>query len=81
MADIEHKIRKFIVEKIMMKKDESLIAFDDSLLEQGIIDSWGIVELTNYMGREFGVSIDDTDIVPENFDTVASIAGLVRKNQ
>jgi acyl carrier protein len=81
MADMEATIRRFIVSNLMMKKDENIIALDDPLLEKGIVDSWGIVELVEFLRREFGVQVDDSEILPENFQDVRSIAALVRRNQ
>jgi acyl carrier protein len=79
--DVETSIRRFVVHNLMMKKDENLIAFNDALLEKGIIDSWGIVELVEFLRKEFNVAIDDADILPENFASIESIASLVRKSR
>lgn len=81
MADVESSIRRFIVNNLMMKKDENIISLDDPLLEKGIVDSWGIVELVEFLRKEFSIQVDDSEILPENFQDVKSIAALVRKNQ
>jgi acyl carrier protein len=79
--DAEASIRKFIVRNLMMKKDENAITLDDPLLEKGIVDSWGIVELTEFLAKEFGVRLDDSDILPENFHSVRTIAALVNRSK
>jgi acyl carrier protein len=79
--EVEASIRKFIVHTLMMKKDENAISLDEPLLEKGIVDSWGIVELTEFLKKEFGVHLDDADVLPENFENIRTIAALVRKNQ
>lgn len=81
MADVESSIRRFIVSSLMMKKDENVLALDEPLLEKGIVDSWGIIELVEFLRREFSVQIEDSDILPENFQDVRAIAALVRKSQ
>lgn len=77
MNNTATKIRKFIVEEIMYQKNESALDYDASLLEGGIIDSTAILQLITYLQDEFKVSISNTDIVPENFDTVNSIANFI----
>lgn len=77
MNNTAAKIRKFIVEEIMYQKNESALDYEASLLEGGIIDSTAILQLITYLQDEFKVSISNTDIVPENFDTVYSIANFI----
>ncbi len=81
MDDARNTIRKFIVQESMFKEDESILKFDDLLLEKGIIDSAGLVQLVAYLEREFSISIADNDILPENFETVGSISKLVDKSR
>lgn len=50
-------------------------ADDDSLLATGIIDSTGVLELIEFLEEEFGISVEDSETIPENLD---SIAGLSR---
>ena len=49
MGDVENTVRSFIVRSLMLKKDESAIEFDDQLLESGVINSFGIVELVTFL--------------------------------
>jgi acyl carrier protein len=81
MTDAQSKIRRFIVHNLMMKKDENLIGPEDALLEKGIIDSWGIVELVEFLRKEFNVQVDDADVLPENFQSITTIAALVHKGR
>ena len=46
---------------------------DTSLLEAGIIDSTGILELINHLEERYGIKVNDDELVPENLDTIASI--------
>ena len=77
MNDVQNVIRKWIVQESMFKEDESILKYDDPLLEKGMIDSAGLVQLVAFLEREFNISIADKDILPENFDTIQSIANLV----
>ena len=42
----------------------------DSLVESGVIDSLGIMKLVEFIERTFEIKVDDTDLVPEHFDTL-----------
>ena len=54
---------------------------DDSFLEQGVIDSTGVLELVEWIEETFKIKIDDTELVPENLDSVNLIAAFIeRKN-
>ena len=81
MSDVEATIRHFIVRNIMLKQDDSAIENDAPLLESGIINSFGIVELVSFIEKEFGVTIPDHDIIPENFQSVRSIASLASQKK
>lgn len=76
-ADIESKVRNYIVRNLMLKHSGTELGTDQPLLESGIMTSFGIVELVQYLEQTFGVTIDDYDVVPENFQTVRAITQMV----
>ncbi|MDH3708580.1 MAG: phosphopantetheine-binding protein [Cyclobacteriaceae bacterium] len=78
MREIKSTIRDFIVRKIMFKEDSTLLDFDELLLETGIVDSVGIIQLTEFLQAEFKVSIKTRDMVMENFTNVEAISSLVQ---
>ncbi len=78
---VQEKVREFIVRNLMLKHGGAELSVDQPLLESGIMTSFGIVELVSYMERTFGVTIDDYDVVPENFQTVRAIASLVESKR
>ena len=59
------------------ESDISQIADDESLLEAGVIDSAGMVDLIAFLEGTFGITVDEDDMTPENFDSVAAIAAYV----
>ena len=69
-------IRKFIYEKFPLAKSRKL---EDSsrLLEEGVLDSLGVLELVNHLQDELGIPIDDEELVPENFASIDAIAAFV----
>ncbi|MCP9612818.1 phosphopantetheine-binding protein [Coprobacter tertius] len=49
-------------------------------IESGMLDSFDVINLVNELDNRFGISIDGIDVLPENFSSVESIMGLLRKN-
>ncbi len=72
------KVRDFILANFLFGDVEKMPADNDSLLQRGVIDSTGILELINFVEQEFAVSVDDTETVPENLDGIGNIARFVR---
>lgn len=78
MPDLHReKIRAFIHDNFLFREDRDAIADGDSLLDAGLIDSTGILELVAFLEAEFGLAIADADIVPENLDSIERIDAFV----
>jgi acyl carrier protein len=54
---------------------------DDSLLELSVIDSLVMVDLIAHLEKAYEITIDEDDMVPENFDSVAAIVAYVRRKR
>jgi acyl carrier protein len=52
---------------------------DASFLEEGIVDSMGIMELVMFVEETFGITVDDEELVPDNFDSVSKLAAYIRR--
>lgn len=66
------KIRSFIVENFLFGKDNGL-EDDTSFLEEGIIDSTGVLELVSFLEEEYGIAVEDEELVPENLDSINNV--------
>ena len=75
--EIRDRIRSFIVENFLFDDDSAACSDDDSLIENRIIDSLGVLALVNFVEESFGIPGQDDDIVPENFDSVNRISRFV----
>jgi acyl carrier protein len=51
------------------------------LLESGVVDSTGVLEIVQFLESEFGVKVEDAEIVPENVDTISGLAAFVTKKR
>lgn len=73
----EQKIRAYILENYLFTDDPSALANDTSFLERGIIDSTGIMEVIAFLQEEFGIEVEDEEMIPENLDSVSNIVTYV----
>lgn len=78
MDSIETKIAAYISENILFNKNGYPYPADASFLDNGIVDSMNILELVMFVEENFGIQVSDSDIVPDNFDSVQKLAGFVR---
>jgi acyl carrier protein len=76
---IEPPIRDFIATNLLYSKEGFTYADDASLLREGIIDSLGVVELVEFLQKNFGVKVEQQEVRPDNFDSVAKLAAFVRR--
>lgn len=72
-------IRDYILENYLFTDDASELEDDVSLLEKGVIDSTGIMELVFFLEEEWGIKVDDEEMIPENLDSVNNIVAFVEK--
>jgi acyl carrier protein len=70
------QIREFILEKFPLARKQRL-KDTDALLETGILDSLGVLDLVNFIEQKFSVGMSDEELVPENFQTIERIAAFV----
>ena len=74
--DHSNSVRNFIVKNFLLG-DGDLLKEDTSFIEEGIIDSTGILELVFFLEDSFGISIEDHELIPENMDSLQSISGFM----
>ncbi len=76
---MQDKVRQFIIENFLFDAGNEALGDDDSFLDLGIIDSTGILEVVNWIQEEFGIEVDDTELVPENLDSVNSLSTFIQR--
>lgn len=79
MSDNIPKIRMFIFENFLFDAKEDDLQNDTSFLEQGIIDSTGVLELVDWLEEEFGITVEDEELVPENLDSVNLLSAYIAR--
>ncbi len=79
--ETREKIREFIVENFLFGDAGPLAGDGISLLDTGIIDSVGVLELVAHLEGDFGLDIDDEDLIPENLDSVDNLVNFISRKQ
>lgn len=76
-AEIESQVRRFIEDNFLFREDKTSLSDTESLLEAGLIDSTGILELVAFLEECFKIDVADADLVPANFDSIEAIVAYV----
>ncbi len=77
--DTRNEIREFVIDNFMMGRDPDELVDSGSLLELGIIDSTGVLELVGFLEEKFGIQVEDSDLVPENLDSIDNLVKFLEK--
>jgi acyl carrier protein len=76
---IEEQIRQYVADNFLFSDDGYQLSDDVSFLEEGIVDSTGVLELVMFVEDTFNITVQDEEIVPENFDSVSRLAAYTRR--
>lgn len=79
MTPTETTIRTFLVEDVFYDRDLKDLSPDDSLLAKGLLDSLSILKTVTFCEEQFGITIPDDEVLPDNFESVKAIAQLVER--
>jgi len=71
------RIRGFIVESFFVDD----FSDTESFLGNSIIDSLGMLELVAFLEKEFGITIADTELIPDNLDSLARVCAFVERKR
>jgi len=80
MNELANQLRSYIDETFLFGVDTDY-ASDDSFMENGIIDSTGVLELIAYLESTFGFKVQDEDLVPENLDSVDNLVQFINRKR
>lgn len=78
---VREQLRSYILENFLFTDDQSALVDSDSFLEKGLIDSTGIMEVIFFLEDELGVQVADTEMVPENLDSVDNLVTFVDRKR
>jgi acyl carrier protein len=78
---MEDDIRRFLADIFFLGDDPASISGSKSLIEAGIIDSTGVLELVGYLEEQYAIRIDDDELLPENLDSIDNIVAFVSRKR
>ena len=77
MSDVRAEVRAYLTTEVLHRSASEPIDEETNLLIDGVLDSLGLQIMVGFLEERFAISIGDADLLPENFETVASIAAMV----
>ena len=78
---IEKQLRSYILQNFLFTEDEAALKNSDSFLGKGLIDSTGIMEVIFFLQEEFGIQVEDAEMIPANLDSVDNILAFVARKK
>ena len=76
---IETLVKEYVARNFIFSDNGFPYSDDASFLEEGIVDSIGVMELVAFVEEQFSVRVDDLDVTPENFDSINRLAAYIRR--
>lgn len=77
MEHIDERVEGFILSSFLFGDDSRMPSRNDSLLETGLIDSTGVLELIEFLESEFDLRVEESESVPENLDSIDNLVRFV----
>jgi len=78
MPELRAEIKEFIIENFLFGNANGL-KDDTSFLEEGIIDSTGVLELVTFLEETYEIQVDDEELIPENLDSINNVTGYLER--
>ncbi|MBK7046913.1 MAG: acyl carrier protein [bacterium] len=79
--ELRDLVRDFIIRNFLFGDADRLSGDSVSLLESGIMDSLGVMELVAFIEAELGLSVPDADLIPQNLDSVDNLVAYVGRRR
>ncbi len=79
LSQISQHIRSFVIENFLFGDTKTDLKDTDLFLEQGIIDSTGVLELVSHLEENYGFKVEDEELIPENLNSIAFVSDYVQR--
>ena len=80
MSDTAEQLSTFIATTIL-KQPQRIIGNDESLISNGLIDSFSLMDLALFVEDTFGVRIEDTELNADTFDNLTQLTSLIESRK
>jgi acyl carrier protein len=74
-------LRKLILEDYLFTDDESALSDEMSFLNEGILDSMGILEIIMFLEEQFQIAVDEVEMIPENLDSIENLLRYIGRKR
>ena len=81
MESSKAALRQFLEQNFVLGVGGRTLGDGDSFLDHHVLDSTGFLELVAYLEETFGIRVDDDEMVPENLDSIANVAGFIARKR
>jgi acyl carrier protein len=78
---IESKLRQYILENFLFTDDQSALANAASFMNEGILDSTGIMEVVLFIEQEFDLRVADEEMIPDNLDSIDNLVTFIQRKR
>lgn len=79
MPTIEQNVREFVIANFLFGKDDGTLRDEESFLENGIVDSTGVLQLVVHLEQTYGIHVQDDELIPGNLDSIARVSAFVQR--
>ncbi len=77
MNNIRGLVTSFVVNTFQTGSTDVQVNDDTSLLESGLVDSMRVLELVDFLEERFGITVENSELVPENLDSIRNISAYL----
>tara|TARA_R110002124_G_scaffold1797_11_gene11442 strand:+ start:3859 stop:4119 length:261 start_codon:yes stop_codon:yes gene_type:complete len=77
----QNTIRAFIIDNFLFGDTSQEIADDTSLIDNNLVDSTGVLELVFFLETTFDIKVADTEVVPDNLDSIGAMAAYIESKR
>lgn len=76
---LEQEIRQFVISNFLFGVDDGTLTSEESFLENGIVDSTGVLELVGFLEQTYQIKVRDQELVPDNLDSLRKVSAFVQR--
>ncbi len=77
-SSVKETVMNFIRENFIMGRSDVVLDDKISLIDSGVMDSTGVLELVEFLESRYSIKIEDEELVPENLETIENIIGFLK---
>ena len=78
---VSQEIRQFLVDSFLFGENDESLGNEDSLMEKGIVDSTGVLQIVTFLDEQYGINVADAELVADNFDSISRLCAFVERKK